>query len=190
MSLTEDNATDSIFPVLQEDVLPTLEEGEVQLPVLREPVLQEGVQLPILQEPVLQEGVVQQAFETYDKLVRELEESKTARLGNTVKKFPRLKKKSAQKEVCNECGKVLAAGILYRNHVQRHSRDYKFRCTFLGCDAKYTTRASLNLHKTRSHKPKKYACLRTGCLQRFSLRGDLDQHMRRGHKRVKPAAKV
>ena len=85
---------------------------------------------------------------------------------------------------CNACQKSFKTETESKNHfLRKHSGTANFKCIYKNCPAKYSTKASLNLHVTRNHREKRYQCFE--CLEKFALPGDLNQHLARsGHRLV------
>jgi len=81
---------------------------------------------------------------------------------------------------CTEpgCKKTFVTLKEQQNHIARHAGGPKiYTCN--ECNNSYTTKNSLNTHKTRIHGPKRFTC--ADCASTFAFKGDLNQHRRRKH---------
>jgi uncharacterized Zn-finger protein len=102
--------------------------------------------------------------------------------GNPI--FDRVEGKT-YKHNCNKCDYGTDnRGSLY-NHKAVHTGPRHF-CVVIGCEKKYTQRASLKKHiKTAHEKVREFACVKPGCEKAFTEALTLNTHVRAVHDKVK-----
>lgn len=99
--------------------------------------------------------------------------------------FTRSKKGKFKDKICIHCNKEFSRKELELHLKRKHIRPEEqelFFCDIDGCDHTYTTKPSLALHITRSHKEKLYICEQ--CDKAYALPGDLKWHNARIHKKT------
>ena len=79
---------------------------------------------------------------------------------------------------CNQISCAYKSKKLYllMMHLQTHSNELKFRCTFEGCRFAATTVHKLKFHKSTSHNPdKQFQCIE--CQKKFTTKASLQTHV-------------
>lgn len=96
----------------------------------------------------------------------------------------RSKNTKIKDQVCTYCNKEFTGKDLLLHMKRKHIRPEEqelFFCGINGCDNAYTTKPSLAVHITRSHKEKVFFCEQ--CNKAYALPGDLKRHKTHAHKK-------
>ncbi|XP_045802408.1 transcription factor IIIA-like [Trifolium pratense] len=81
---------------------------------------------------------------------------------------------------CKECGASFRKPAYLLQHMQSHSLERPYICTFDGCQVSYRRKDHLNRHLLQ-HEGKKFKCPIENCNRDFSFEGNVTRHVKQFH---------